>query len=449
MLRRNRTILSFTLYSSLITIHYSLSSNNMRKIILTITAFLIILFANAQTTWTLQQCIDTALMNNRNIKQNELTKTTKEIAYQQARNNLLPNLNASANQGWSFGRSQLADGTYQNINSSSSSFNLSAGITLFDGLRMKYNIDARMAELKASEANLEKIRQDIILSVSTSFLQVLLNKELLSISVNQLKLTEAKIAQQKSLIEAGILAEGEIYELLAQQSKEEVNKIQAQNSLQLSLLDLAQILELSDFKNLDVQVPNDLMTNELALLDADKVYENALQHRPEIKNAEYQLLNSEKNIQIARSYFFPTLSFGANVGAGYYNSVSAPLNTNLGFSLSIPLFNKMETHNQVRTAQINAKSYKLNVDNTKLELRKTVQQAYYNALAAKAKWDASLQSEQAGAEAYRFANQKFEGGKSTVYELFQAKNNLTQTQSEVVQSKYEYVFRLKILELLN
>lgn len=421
----------------------------MRKIILTVTAFLIILFANAQTPWTLQQCIDTALMNNRNIKQNELTKTTKEIAYQQARNNLLPSLNASASQGWSFGRSQLADGTYQNINSSNSSFSLSSGITLFDGLRMKYNIDARMNELKASEANLEKIRQDIILSVSTSFLQVLLNKELLSISENQLKLTEAKMEQQKSLVKAGILAEGELFELIAQQSKEEVNKIQSQNALQLSLLDLAQILELSDFEDLDVRVPNDLMTNELELLDADKVYASALQHRPEIKNAELELQNSEKSILIARSYFFPTLSFGANVGAGYYNSVSTPLNTSLGFSLSVPIFNKMETKSQVRTAQINAKSYKLNVDNTKIELRKTVQQAYYNAVGAKAKWDASLKSEQAGAEAYRFANQKYEAGKSTVYELFQAKNNLTQAQSEVVQSKYEYVFRLKILELLN
>lgn len=421
----------------------------MRKIILTIASFLVILFASAQTPWTLQQCIDTALTNNRNIKQNELTKATKEIAYQQARNNLLPTLNASANQSWSFGRSQIADGTYQNINSSSTSFNISSGITLFDGLRMKYNIDARMSELKASELNLEKIREDIILSVSTSFLQVLLNKELLTISKNQLKLTEAKIEQQKSLIKAGVLADGEIYELLAQQSKEEVNMIQAQNALQLSLLDLAQILELSDFDKLDIQVPNDLMNNELTLLDADKVYASALQHRPEIKNAEYQLQNSETNIKIAKSYFLPTLSFGANVGSGYYNSVSTPLNTNLGLSLSVPIFNKFETQNQVKTARINAKSYKLNVDNTKIELRKTVQQAYYNAIAAKAKWDASLKSEQAGAEAYRFANQKFEGGKSTVYELFQAKNNLTQTQSEVVQSKYEYVFRLKILELLN
>jgi len=420
----------------------------MKKIFLIIGALLAALLASAQQPWTLQQCVDTALANNRNIKQKELTRKTNEIAYQQARNNLLPNLNGSASQGWSFGRSQIADGTYQNLNVSNTSFSLSSGITLFDGLKMKYNIDARMADLKASEANLEKIRQDIILSVSSAFLQVLLNKELLQISQNQLELTQNKIEQQKSLVAAGKLAEGEMYELLAQQSKEELTRTQAENSLKLSLLDLGQILELSDFEKLDVIVPADLMNNELQMLDAENVYRSALNNRPEIKSAEYQLKNSEKNVQIAKSAYFPSLSFGASVSGGYYNSVSTPMSTSLGFNLSVPIFNKMETRNQVKTAQINVESNRLNVDNTKLELRKTIQQAYYNAVAAKAKWDAASKSEIAGNEAYRFANQKYEGGRATVYELYQAKNNLTQAQSEVVQSKYEYVFRLKILELL-
>jgi len=261
----------------------------------------------------------------------------------------------------------------------------------------------------------------------------------LQISENQLELTQNKIEQQKSLVAAGKLAEGEMYELLAQQSKEELSRTQAENSLKLSLLDLGQILELSDFEKLDVIVPADLMNNELQMLDAENVYRSALNNRPEVKSAEYQLKNSEKNVQIAKSAYFPSLSFGASVSGGYYNSVSTPMSTSLGFNLSVPIFNKMETRNQVKTAQINVESNRLNVDNTKLELRKTIQQAYYNAVAAKAKWDAASKSEIAGNEAYRFANQKYEGGRATVYELYQAKNNLTQAQSEVVQSKYEYV----------
>ncbi|MDD5184851.1 MAG: TolC family protein [Paludibacter sp.] len=419
------------------------------KIFLITGALLLTLLTTAQNPWTLQQCVDTALANNRNIKQKVLSKKTSEIAYQQARLNLLPDLNASANQSWTFGRSQIQDGTYQNINSSSSSFNISSGLTLFDGLKMKYDIDARMADLKVSEAELEKIKQDIILNVSTIYLQVLLNKELLQVSEDQLKLTQLKVEQQKLLVEAGKMAEGEMYELIAQQSKEESNRIQADNNLKLSLLDLAQILDLNDFEKLDIVVPADLMNQELQLLDPQTVYKDALLHRAEIKSSEYQLSSSEKNVMIAKSAYFPTLDFGVNVGSGYYNSVSTPLSTNLGFSIRIPIFNKFETKNRVKTAQINVESNKLNVENTKLELRKTVEQAYYNAIAAKAKWEAANKSEIANKEAYRFANQKYEGGRATVYELNQAKNNLTQAESQVIQAKYEYVFRIKILELLK
>jgi len=421
----------------------------MKKIIFVISLLSVFIGANAQQKWTLQQCVDTALANNRNIKQREITRKTNEIAYNQARLNLLPNLNASASQGWSFGRSQMADGTYQNINSNSTSFSVSTGITLFDGLRMKYNIDQAMANLKASDAALAKIKEDIILSVSTAYLQVLLNKELVNVADNQLQLTQAKIETQRSLVQAGKMAEGELYELFAQESKEQLSKTQAENNLKLAILDLAQILELENFNAFDIEIPEDLTASELAILDVDKIYQNALNNRPEVKNAEYQLQSGEQNVKIAKSYFFPTLSFGANVGGGSYNSVSTPLNTYLGFSLSVPIFNKMETRNQVKTAKLNADNYKLNLDNTKIELRKTVQQAYFNATAAKAKWDAALKSEQASKEAYRFANQKFENGKATVYELFQAKSNLSQSESEVVQSKYEYIFRLKILELLQ
>ncbi len=421
----------------------------MRKTILIIAAFLTALIASAQKPWTLQQCVDTALANNRNIKQRELIRQTNEIAWQQARNNLLPNLNASASQTWSFGRSTVTDGRTLDGNSNNSSIGISSGITLFDGLKMKYQIDARMADLKKSEADVLKIRQDIALSVSSAFLQVLLNKELLQIANDQIKLTESRIEQQKSLVDAGKLAEGELLELYSQQAKEELSRIQAENTLKLSLLDLAQILELPDFEKLEIVVPTDLMENELQLLSAESVFASAVKNRAEIKSAEYQLKSSEKNILIAKSGYYPTLDFGADMGKSFYNSSPTPLSTTVGFRLSVPIFNKFQVKNQVRSAQIDVKSNQLNVENAKLELQKTVQQAYYNAVAAKSKWDASTKSVTSGAEAYRFTNQKYEGGRATVYELYQAKNNLSQAQSQVIQSKYEYVFRLKILELMK
>lgn len=415
---------------------------------------------SAKKTLTLQQCIDTALLNNRNIKQQELTRKTREIAYEQARMDVLPNLNASAGQSFMLGRSLTVDNTYQNINSSQTSFNVSTGITLFDGLKMKYNIDARRAEMKASEADLDKIKSDIELNVTIAFLQVLLYKENVRTLSDQLELTLQKIEQKIVLVNAGKQPEGELYELKAQQAKEEMSLTQADNNLKLSLLDLAQIIELEHFENLDIDVPENMMPSELTLLSAEEVYQSALISRPEIKGAEYRLLGNEKNVAIAKSAFYPSLSFGAQVGTGYYdlsgavnNSFNKQLNdnlsTNLGFSLQIPIFNKFDIKNRVSSTKLAVESSKLDIENTRLQLRKTIQQAYQNALAAKSRLAAAQKSEVASKEAFRYAEQKYEAGRASVYELYQAKSNLTQVLSELTQSKYEYVLRIKVLELLK
>src|SRR5690554_6463106 len=210
----------------------------------------------AQQNYTLMECIEIALENNRNIKQQDLNRQQREIAYSQARADLLPGQNASAGQQFIFGRSIGLDNTYQNTNSSQTSFNIGADITLFDGLRMKHNIDARKAEMYASEADLEKMQDDIIMSVSTAFLQALLNKELLQISENQQETTNADYLRRTALVESGRLAEGELFEVEAQQAREEVNIVQAENNLKLAILDLAQIMELESFNNFDIVAPS-------------------------------------------------------------------------------------------------------------------------------------------------------------------------------------------------
>lgn len=430
------------------------------KIFMIVGALLTTLLLSAQKPWTLQQCVDTALANNRNVKQQALTKKTREISYQQARQNLLPNLNASANQSLNFGRSLTVNNTYQNTNSSQTSFGVSSSLILFDGLKMKYNIDARKADMYASDADLEKIKQDITMSVAAGFLQILMNKELLQIATDQLELTKTKIVQRKELIAAGKMAEGEMYDLIAQESKEELSRLQAQNTLNLSLLDLAQFMEIDHFENLDVVAPENLSESDLHLLSADAVYESAITHRPEIKGAEYRLKSSESSVLATKSDFYPSLNLGAQFGTGYYNlsglsnstfgtQLSNNMSTSINLNLQIPIFNKFDVRNRVRTAQVGVESSKINMDNAKLELKKSIQQAYYNALGAKSRWDAAQKSEVASREAYRFTNQKYEAGRATLYELYQAKSNLTQVLSEQTQAKYEYFFRVKILELLK
>ena len=415
----------------------------------------------AQRLWTLEQCIDTALTHNRNIKQQQLSYKAKEIAYAQAKANLLPNLNASAGQNFNFGRSLGADNTYISSNSATSSFGISSDLTLFDGLKMKYNIEAKKADLLASGADWLKVEKDIILNVSTVFLQVLQNKELLQNAANQLDLTRKNMTQRKELIRAGKLAEGEIYELQAQEAKEEFSLVQAENNLQLSKLDLSQVMDLEDFKDLDIVVPVNLMENELALLSAEEVYNSAVQSRPELKAAQFRLQSSEKNIAIAKADYLPSLGFGAQIGTGYYNMSRLPVNeafgdqisnnlsTALGFRLSIPVFNRFEVKNRVKSAKLEVENSKIEIEKTKIDLRKSIQQAYFNAIAAKNRWESSQKSVRANEEAFRFASQKFESGRANQYEVNIAKNNLAQSISEQTQAKYEYVFRMKLLELMR
>ena len=431
------------------------------KIITAIILFFCVLQVSAQHRWTLPECIDTALANNRNIKKQKLNYKSGEISYNQAKANRLPNLNASLGQNFNFGRSLAADNTYQNSNSQNTSFSLSSGVTLFNGFRMKNTIEARQAELLAAGADVQKIEKDIILNVSGVFLQVLQNKEMLRNAENQLNITRENIARRKELIEAGKLAEGEIFEIQAQEAKEELARVQAENQLKLSLLDLSQVLELDHFEDIDVAVPENLLENELALLSADEVYSSALDNRPEIKSAQHRLESNLKSVEIANAGKLPSLSMGAQWGSGYYNMSNLPNNasfgkqfsnnmsTGIGLNLSIPIFNRYEVKNQVESAKLNVESSKIDIENTKIELRKTIQQAYYNALAAKNRWDSSRKSVKANEESYRFASQKYEVGRANQYELNLAKTNLSQSISEETQAKYEYVFRMKILELMK
>ena len=416
---------------------------------------------SAQQQYTLLECIDIALENNRNIKQQELGRQQRAIAYNQARADLLPNLNASAGQSFVFGRSIGLDNVYQNTNSQQTSFGIGADITLFDGLRMKHNIDARRADMYASEADLDKMRDDIILSVSTAFLQALLNQELLQIAENQLETTQADWQRKNLLVKSGKMAQGELYELEAQEAREELNRVQAESNLKLALLDLAQIMELEEFNNFGIAAPPaETLINETPLLATDAVYESALANRPEIRSMHHRLQSSEKELLMAKSGYYPSLSFGANMGTGYYrmggrdndpfaSQFRNNMSNSLGVSLRIPIFNRFQVRNNVHNAELSIANTRLELDKTKIDLRKRIEQAYYNAIGSKSRWEAAEKSIAASQEAYRFAEEKYESGRANAYELFLAKNNLTQALGEEAQAKYEYAFRLKILELLK
>lgn len=431
------------------------NSKTMKAII--IAAMLAACVCVGAQTFTLQQCIDTALAHNNQLKQQTYQMKTQEVTYRQARQNLLPNLNASVSQNWVFGRSIGADNVYQSTNSSQTSFGLSASLLLFDGLKMKYSIDEAKAAMLASEADVSALKADITMNISAMYLQILLNKELLETARQQLADTQLKVEQNRALVEAERLAAGELYAIEAQAAKEELAVTQAQNNLQLALLDMVQALELDSIEGFDVVVPTDVELLAGALLTNDAVYNMALQHRPEIKAAEYNLAASEHALKSAKADYYPTLSAGASLSTGYYDmagyqnntfgrQLGDNLSTSVGLQLTIPIFNKMQVKNNVSRARINVENYKVQAEETKKTLRKNIDQAYYNALAAQSRETAAEKSERSAYEAYRYAEQKYESGRASVYEFYDAKLSYTLALSERIQAKYEYLFRLKILE---
>ena len=234
------------------------------------------------------------------------------------------------------------------------------------------------------------------------------------------------------------------------------------------MLDLAQSLELErSNKDFDIETPEqvDVVAENMgSLLPPDHIYENALTFKPQIKEQEYLLASAKKNLNVARSEYYPKLNLGASYSNGYYHSsmggefvdtrsFSEQLKQNgqniIGFSLSIPLFNRLQVRNSVRQAKVNIRNQELMLENTRKALYKEIQQAYFNATAAQEKYTASGKSVVASKEAFEYAQASYEAGKSTVFEFNEAKTKYAQSLAEQAQAKYDYIFRAKILDFYN
>ena len=406
---------------------------------------------------TLQQCIDSALLNNLDVQKQGNQYASQRLQYAQSKAEISPSVSGSAGQNWIFGRSIGADNIYHAHNSSQTTFNLSANIVLFDGLQMKYNIDQARANMQASEANMLAIQSQIKMNISSMYLQVLLCKELLTVAENQLEDTRLKIKQDSALVTQQRLPAGELYTLQAQAAREDLEITQRQNNLQLALLDLAQAIELENVDGFDIVVPSDEGLNAGLLPNNDEVYRIALQNRPEIKVMEYQIQANESALKGAKSAYSPTLSAGANVGTGYYDMQGAenqPFGTQMrdnfsasvGLNLHVPIYDKNHTTTRVKQQKLALENARLDLEQQKNDLRKEIDQAYFNAKNASAEQISAEKAERAAAEALRYATQKYEAGRSTLYESQEARNNYLQAQSTRLQAQYNYLFRLRILQ---
>lgn len=414
--------------------------------------------AGAQEPWTLEQCINHAVENNITIKQQQLNVEQHQNSYEQTRLSVLPSVNAGLSQSFTFGQSTGRDNTFVNNNSSTTSGHISANMTLFNGLSKYNQIKVSKLNYEAALQNLEQAKNNMSLNITSAYLEVLLNKELLATSQEQLELTRAQIETNRQQVESGTLAAGKLFETESQAAQEELDVTNRENSLLISKITLQQLLELPVSDEFDIAVP-DIDFDQVAatLLSVDTVYEHAVEERPEIKSRELAVESADRQIAVARAQQYPSLSASAGYSNSYYKmsgidnpSLSDQLDLHgsksIGLSLNIPIFNGWQARTNVKNSKLQYQNSQLELQQAKNTLLKEIQQVYANAQAALKRYESSQKAVSSADESFRYVKEKFDLGIVTPLEFSEAKNRLAQAQSTFIQAKYEYLFRMKILD---
>lgn len=405
--------------------------------------------------WTLSECIDHAVTHNIEVKQSDNQIQNLKVEKNTLRNSFLPNLNAGASQNFTFGRSLNQNNTYEDSNIQNSSFSVTTEIPIFAGFKRTASIAQNRFDLLAAEANRTLIENNLSLNVAGAYFQILLNKEIYHIALEQIQLTKEQEACTQLLIENGKAAESQLYDVRAQLADDELTATEAKNSLRLAFLELAQLMELKGHERFDI----DSLGREISvpdMLSPVNIYQYAVTCMPQIRQAYYTLQSKTKGIRIAKSRYYPTLSFAAGINTNYYDNGSGlgetfrrQLNNNmqksLCFTISIPLFDRFSTRNQVRTARIDEDNARLSLENEKKQLYKNIEQAYTDAISAFEKYRSTTKAVAANQEAHRYAMEKYAAGKSTVFEYNEVKMKLANALSQQSQAKYTYLLKDRVL----
>ena len=442
--------------------------------------------------WSLQQCIEYALQNNIQVKQNRLNARLSEASLLQNKMQMLPSLNGSISNSYNSGQrvdpftNQFVAGDW----TQSQNYSLTANALLFGGFQVLNTIKQNKYDLQASEQDVLKTQNDISLNIASAYLQILFSQELLATSKSQADITKLQLDRTQKLVDVGNLPKGSLLDMQAQMASEDVNIVNAENNLSISKLNLIQMLNLDSADSFSIVVPEITMPSETVINStADQIYQAALAKQPEIKSSELKLMSSEKGVSIAQAGRYPRLSLNASYGTGYsgarkelvgtpifkkftpngsitgsgdlvYEPIfdatyeTTPLNTQLqnninrsvGLFLNVPLFNNLQTSTAITRAKINRENAALSLQLQKDNLKKSIQQAYNNAYSSLKKYQASKKAVDAMEESFKYTEQKYKVGATNTTEYNDSKYKLTKAKSDLLQAKYDYVFKLKVLD---
>jgi len=432
-------------------------------IILLYTLSLLPYSAIGQNEWSLQQCIEYALDNNIQLKQQELNVRVNENQLTRAKLSVYPNLNASANHNYSFGRTtNFITNQKERRDLQSTSASISTQLTLFNGFQITNSQRQEALNLMASISDVEKLKNSIALNISAAYLQILFTQEILETNIRQQELTQLQVNRTKQLVRAGSLAEGNLLEIEAQLATDELQVVNSQNQLNLAYLTLTQILDIKNPEGFSILRPDLKSFEENVFTDSPtNVFDQAQQILPQIKGATLRVQSAEKGVQIAKGALYPRLSLVANYGTGsqrllrsdplyspdpFLDQIRDNANYNVGLNLSIPIFNGWQVRTSISNAFINLDNARYNLELERNFLYKDIQQAYADALGALKKYKASEKNVEALKEAFRYAEQRFNLGLVNSLDYTTSKTRLNRAEADLLSAKYEFIFKTKILD---
>lgn len=421
---------------------------------------------NAQTKWSLRQCIDYAVENNLDIRQQKLVVENSELKLNSSRNSRLPNLSGGASQSFNFGRSpSMATGIYEAHTSAGVGVSLNSSVPIFAGLRATSEVQSSQFNLLAATEGLKKAEENLSLTVTSYYLDVLFKKELLKVTNRQLELTTRQVERTVALVDAGSVPRSNLLDINAEKAQNQSNVVVAANDLSQALLDLALLLNAPSPETFDVEEPsidNAVMDAYTETLSPEDIYQTAIETKPHIKEAEYMVEAGKRDLRTARSYLWPSINLGMSYNNGFdhifkdnFNntSLSNQLQNNrraaIGISMNVPIFNRFQTRNQIRSAKLGVASRNIELESAKLALHKEIYQAYNKASSSRSRYFSKADAYAAAAEAYKYTEERYQNGRSSVYELMDSQTKMIVSLSEQLQAKYDFLFRLKILRFYN
>lgn len=434
----------------------------MRNQSIVLVALFISIATFSQKQWTLKECVDEALSKNISIQQNKLNLASSEIDVDIAKGNFLPNLSGNTGGNLNFGTG--FDPVSQDRVSTSffgGSINLSSGVTVFNGFRNTNIYKQAQLGVKSSQLDLKKMENDISLFVVNGYLNVLFAKENLNAARVQFEISEKQIIAAQSRFKSGVIPKGDLLNTQSTAAANQQTVIAQENALDLALLNLAQLLQVPaegfDIAPVDVGSPSE----NLFYTDSENIYKRSLENLPEIERAQLAIENATLAIQISKADFLPSITASAGVSTNYGYNLNLPpgfsnsdffdqVNDNLGygfgFNIRVPIFNRFQTKNRVSQAAINKNIFETRLESEKLNLKQTIEQSFLDARTALKSFEAAKISLEAQQESFKNAQQRYNFGAMTQFDFDQVRTRLVNAQATLIRSKYDYVFKTKVLQ---